>query len=718
MIHVNLIFNLAFLVALCVVSGFMDKRWPRQTPAGALLQGLVFGAAAALGMLHPLTLEPGLIFDGRSVMVSLCALFFGPVSALAATAITLAVRIALGGSGLVTGALVILSSSTIGLAVHYRLKPFVRTPSVFSLYLMGLAVHLAMLALMMTLPGVMALTTLKRMALPIMVLYPLATILAGKILADHLLAIQKSEAAAESEERYRLLFESSLDAILLTSSDGRIHDANPAACRLFGQTAQELRQIGRDGIVDSTDPRLPAALQEHARSGSFNGTLRFKRKDGGTFEGEMSSTVFFSPDGSARTGFFIRDNTSRHQMEDALRESKMYLERLTNTMADAVFVVTFPERVIEYANDAAAGMFGYLREDILGKNSRMFFPDETEYLRGGEIFQNAVTQGRRVVRFEVALLRKSGEAFPAFFTASFLKEEDQAGRKYIVVVQDITERKHTEDALRFLKDGLEQKVAQRTRELRDSQLALLNLVDDLNESARSLTSANQSLEAVNRELEAFSYSVSHDLRAPLRTIDGFSNILEEDYADKFDAEGRDYLKRIRRAAQNMGQLIDDMLNLSRVTRQEMRLQDVDISRKAREIIEEFCKINPSRDVTVEIQDGVVVRADPNLMSILLTNLLENAWKFTEHCDQARIEFKADRRDGGTVVQVRDNGAGFDMKYVEKIFTAFQRLHRAEEYPGTGIGLATVQRIVHRHGGRIWAEGETGKGAAFYFTLGE
>jgi signal transduction histidine kinase len=239
-------------------------------------------------------------------------------------------------------------------------------------------------------------------------------------------------------------------------------------------------------------------------------------------------------------------------------------------------------------------------------------------------------------------------------------------------------------------------------------------------AGQDLEDTNHELEATNRELEAFSYSVSHDLRAPLRSIDGFSQILIEDYADEIDEEGKDYLGRVRAASQRMGQLIDDILGLSRVTRGTMSRERLDLGALATEVAEELRETRPERKVEFSAQKGLEVWGDPKLLRVALANLIGNAWKFTEKSPEARIEFGLDedlsRKGRVPVYYVRDNGAGFDMTYANKLFGAFQRLHGAEEFEGTGIGLATVQRVVHRHGGRIWAEGEVDRGATFYFTL--
>jgi signal transduction histidine kinase len=237
-------------------------------------------------------------------------------------------------------------------------------------------------------------------------------------------------------------------------------------------------------------------------------------------------------------------------------------------------------------------------------------------------------------------------------------------------------------------------------------------------ASKDLQDANRELEGANRELEAFSYSVSHDLRAPLRTIDGFSQILLEDYATELDGEGQDYLGRVRAASQHMGNLIDDLLDLSRVSRRPLRKELVDLSSVAAGIVEDFRKSEPGREVEFVTEDGITAWGDVNLLRVALENLLGNAWKFTSKVPHATIEFgSTPQGDGSPEYFVRDNGAGFDARYSDKLFGAFQRLHGVEEFEGTGIGLATVARIVHRHGGRVWAEGEVGKGATFFFTLG-
>ena len=253
----------------------------------------------------------------------------------------------------------------------------------------------------------------------------------------------------------------------------------------------------------------------------------------------------------------------------------------------------------------------------------------------------------------------------------------------------------------------------RRRARAEAKLRRLNRELELRVSQRTTQ-----LESANKELEAFAYSVSHDLRAPLRGIDGFSQALMEDYGDKLDEDGRHYLSRVRAGTQRMGLLIDDLLRLSRVSRAQMEHGPVDLSAAAKAVLAELRQQEPGRSVTTRVQEGLAATGDPHLLRIALDNLLGNAWKYSGRTEGARIEMGIAETGEGRAFFVKDNGAGFDMAYAHKLFGVFQRLHSAEEFPGTGIGLATVARIVHRHGGRIWAKGEPGKGATFYFTLPE
>ncbi len=253
-------------------------------------------------------------------------------------------------------------------------------------------------------------------------------------------------------------------------------------------------------------------------------------------------------------------------------------------------------------------------------------------------------------------------------------------------------------------------------ELSDVAKLANRMAKNLDELNLRLRARQAELERTNREIEAFSYSVSHDLRAPLRSIDGFSAALLEDYGGKLPPEGQDYLRRVRAAAQRMAQLIDDILRLSRVTRAQLHRTRVDVTQLARSVGEELARAEPERTVALDVADGLAVRADAQLLRIVLENLLGNAWKFTGKVEEPRVEVRPAATEGLEGFSVRDNGAGFEMSQAQKLFTPFQRLHGMSEFPGTGIGLATVQRIVHSHGGRVWAEGAVNRGATFFVAL--
>jgi PAS domain S-box-containing protein len=344
---------------------------------------------------------------------------------------------------------------------------------------------------------------------------------------------------------------------------------------------------------------------------------------------------------------------------------------------------------ITLVNAQAETLFGYTRDELLGQTVEMLVP---ERFNGGHVQERAAFFAAPTARpmgagRDLYGRRKDGRQVPVEIGLNPIQTNE--GKFVLASIIDITERKQAEAEIRQMNRELEQRVAERTAQL----------------------------QAANNELEAFAYSVSHDLRAPLRSIDGFSLALLEDYADSLNDEAQNYLQRVRAASQRMSQLIDDLLSLSRLTRSELRPVPVNLSEMVESIAAELQRMEPARNVTFVIAPGVIARADVSLMRAVLENLLNNAWKFTATHASATIEFGVEKRPSDEPIYfVRDDGAGFDMTYVDKLFGAFQRLHTTAEFSGTGIGLATVQRIMHRHGGHAWAEGAVEQGATFYFTL--
>lgn len=347
--------------------------------------------------------------------------------------------------------------------------------------------------------------------------------------------------------------------------------------------------------------------------------------------------------------------------------------------ADGVFVSV---------NDTELEWLGQTREEIVGKRkfsdflgaqgSRDFAINYPIFLREGEI---------RDVEYEI--VRDDGRVTSILLSAKMVRDAGGKALMSSATLHDITERKNAEDKVRQLNTELERRIEERTAQL----------------------------SAANEELSAFSYSLSHDLRGPLRAIDGFSKLVLEHSADRLDELGRSYLARVRRASKRLGMLIDDMLKLSRVSFAEPVRSNVDLSQMAREIAAEFSRSTPERAVRFQIGNELFARGDPGLVRIVLENLIGNAWKYTSKHDQARIELGRMADAGEDIFFVKDDGVGFDMAYAEKLFAPFQRLHDTSDFEGTGIGLATVQRVIGRHRGRVWANGEVGRGATVFFTLG-
>jgi light-regulated signal transduction histidine kinase (bacteriophytochrome) len=321
--------------------------------------------------------------------------------------------------------------------------------------------------------------------------------------------------------------------------------------------------------------------------------------------------------------------------------------------------------------------------------------------------------------FETAALirqRDRSRHTPILFLTAADTSQTQAVRGYAVGAVDYLVKPVVPEFVRS-KVAVFVELAKKNELLRRQAALLAQSEQAALELAETRAELVRELEHKNRELESFSYAVSHDLRAPLRRIDSFSRAVLESQGKRLDDEGRKFLSRVREASQQMSQLIDDVLYLSRVTRTELREQEVDLSEVAELVVSRLQEGQPNRPVEVKIRPGVVVTGDAQLLKIALENLLQNAWKFTGKQTEPRIEFGLTQTSGEPTYFIRDNGAGFEMTYAARLFGPFQRLHSQQEFPGSGIGLATVQRIIHRHGGKVWAEGLVGQGATFYFTLG-
>ncbi|WP_455220786.1 sensor histidine kinase [Kaarinaea lacus] len=376
----------------------------------------------------------------------------------------------------------------------------------------------------------------------------------------------------------------------------------------------------------------------------------------------------------------------RRRAEQALAKSKAEFEAMFNSIPDAVLFADTERRIV-MNNPAMYTMFGYNDEELIGETTEILYADKADYYDQGRRRYRTGTNAERGA-YEVQYRRKDGTVFWTETLGTQVKNAEEEVIGFIALFRDITERKRTEHELLEYREHLEELVTERTIALENS----------------------------NQELESYSYSIAHDLRAPLRSIAGFSQILLEDTKDKLDPGDQEHLQRIIKSSAHMAQLIDDILELSRVSRSGIHINDVDLSEICLEISKTLHPTSPQRQVEWKIQPAVTVCGDYHLLYIVMSNLLSNAWKFTQERAQALIEFGVMEKNSEKIYYVRDNGVGFDMKYCDKIFGLFQRLHHTDDYEGTGVGLATVQRIITRHNGWVRVEGETGKGATVYFSI--
>lgn len=495
---------------------------------------------------------------------------------------------------------------------------------------------------------------------------------------------QAEEKMRRSQQQLAGVIASAMDAIITVDAEQHIVLFNNAAERMFLFPAEDA--IGQP-LERFIPERFRAAHKGHVehfgkthvtrRSMGALGALFGLRADGEEFPIEASISQIETDSRKLYT-VILRDISERKRADEALKEQARILDLAP------VLIRDLNGRIL-FWNTGSEQMYGWTAEEALEKIAHTLL--QTEFPRSlEEIKARLLAHGHW--EGELVHTRKDGQR-PVIASHWVLHRDAEGKPKAVLEVNnDITERKQAEHEIRRLNEELEQRVADRTAQL----------------------------QAANKELEAFSYSVSHDLRAPLRHINGFSQALLEDYANQLDAGGKEYLQEVRNASQEMAQLIDDVLQLARVTRTEMHQEEVSLSDLARSVILDLQKSNAGRNVSVSIESGLMTRGDKRLLRIVLVNLLGNAWKFSSNQERAEITFGSQKQKGETSFFVRDNGAGFEMAYANKLFGAFQRLHNSDQFEGTGIGLATVQRIINRHGGRVWASGALNEGATFYFTL--
>jgi PAS domain S-box-containing protein len=491
----------------------------------------------------------------------------------------------------------------------------------------------------------------------------------------------------ESTARLAAIVESSEDAIIGKDLSGKVSTWNKSAEKIFGYTALEMigepitRLIPPD-LRDEEERVLNMVMQGQA-TGHFQ-TVRLAK--GGRLV-DVAMTVSPIKDASGHiigASKVARDITGSLRTETALGASELRYRRLFESAKDGILILDAETGMVVDVNPFLITTLGFSREQFLEKAiwELGFFKD---IWANAEKF--AELKEKEYVRYEHLPLKTiDGQSMEVEFVSNVYLVN---GSKVIQCnIRDVTARRKAEDAVQQLNENLEQRVSERTTQL----------------------------EAANKELDAFSYSVSHDLRAPLRAVDGFSQAMLEDYGAQLPEEGQRYLRTIREGTHRMGALIDDLLTFSRLSRLPLQSRQVDTGELVRGAIGELDFLREGRQVEVRVDDLPPCHGDPALLKQVWLNLLSNAFKYTRRCHLAVIEVGCAKEANEDVYFVRDNGTGFDMRYADKLFGVFQRLHRAEEFEGTGVGLAIVHRIIHRHGGRVWAEAAVDGGATFYFTL--
>ncbi|WP_397407069.1 ABC transporter substrate-binding protein [Polaromonas sp.] len=495
-----------------------------------------------------------------------------------------------------------------------------------------------------------------------------------------------------SQDMVQLMFGTAATGIVMNTPDGRFQMANPAYYAIVGYTEAELQAMDTRELTHPDDRARYAAQRDRMLSGeleSFSDEKRYVKKDGSAVWVHSTVSMVRSASGDATHIISVtEDITERRAIQDRLRQSEALLRIAGRTARIGGWMLELPSNHVVWSDevckihDVPPGTSPSLQESL-----EVYPPPQRAKI---EAAVQACIDSQTPFDEELEMVVASGRRGWVRVIGEAVRDEGARVVRLHGSAQDITERKQAQESILRLNAELEERVRQRTSQL----------------------------EAVNRELEAFSYSVSHDLRSPLNTIDGFSQLMERMASDKVGEKGKHYLSRIRAGTRQMGELIEGLLLLAKLSRDPLRAGTVDLARIATQVVQACREREPERAVEIHIQENLLALGDPLLLSVVIQNLLGNAWKFTSLQPSARIDVGCKTgEDGEAIYFVRDNGAGFDMAYADKLFGTFQRLHSSTDYAGTGIGLATVKRVIDRHGGRVWAEAAEGQGATFYFTLG-
>lgn len=695
-LFVEILFNLGTITSLGIVSSLLGVNTPERKRKD-VYRGLLFGMGAVIGMLSPVNVQPGLFFDGRSVMISLAGLFFGPVAGLISALMAIMLRIIQGGMGTLVGTLVSLASALWGILIYQQYKKTKETPSALQLYAFGVLVHITMVLLMFALPAPLGWKTVRLIAFPVLSIYPAATLLIGLILNMMLIKermnaqVQKSEELLNSSQSLTKAggweWDIASQSMFWTEETYHIHGLNP---KLETQEAKQLIQQSISCYDPLDRPIILRAFQECQKRGKAY-DLEFEIT---SYDGQKKWIHTIAQAQRDRQGNIVKvigniiDISERKQQEKAILDSQQKYYKLFSSMTES-FVYQKVIRddlgntidfVILELNDSFEKLCGIKKEELVNKSINKILPGTCiDGIDWFDIYDHIVQTGKSFT-FDYCLKSKN-----KWFSISAYSPQEGY---FATLFHDITQQKLLEESLNELNMQLESKVNLRTRDLEES----------------------------NKALQAFSYSVSHDLRAPLRAINGFSNILLSEFAPKLGTEGKRLLTVISDNAVKMDDLINGLLSMAKVAKSELQKSLINTHTMVMECLQSLVPEVAKDRYIIDLEELPEVFGDPVLIRQVWYNLIENALKFSQTRDLVRIKISGKSTDQFVEFGIRDNGVGFSSEHKDKLFQTFQRLHHPSEFEGTGIGLALVERIIQKHGGKVWAEGEPNQGARFFFSL--
>ncbi|MDF3002165.1 MAG: multi-sensor signal transduction histidine kinase [Bacillota bacterium] len=685
MIVMGLINNAALLLALIIIyeiSYNIPAKWTKLVP---WINGILIALIGLTIMTFPYELKPGIFFDTRTILISTSALTFGLLPASIASLILALYRVALGGAGLLMGIATIVTSVCIGGVWRHFFMPKYGRLRWVNIYLFGVVVHLMMLVDAFVLAWDTALQIIGQITFPVLLVYPIATVILSLLILQQKDRKEAQTRVMEAEERYKSIFHNSHNVMLLIDpQDGSIIDANPAASRFYGWTIETLKGMNIAQINTLNPVEIKAEMEKAYLEKRNSFFFQHRRAAGDAVNVEVHSSPVTLKEKTYLYSI-IHNISDRVLANQALYESEQRFRLLVESAPEAIFIVSGGK--FRYINEFAVSVFGAESAAQLLNTPVMdrYHPDYHEIIR--ERVKILLKEKKSMPPNEVIFLRLDGTSVYVEVSAVPIHYNHTVGS--LVIARDITEQKIASQEILKLNTELEQRVEERTAELQKS---------------------------VN-ELEAFAYTVSHDLKSPLRAIDAYSRILMEDYPEVIEGEIQDILGNIKNISRDMIALINKLLQYSTASRLGLYRETIDLHQLFQLTFNELTAATPERRIKLIMETQIPkIEGDKILLKQVVNNIISNAVKFTRNTDPAVIKVGHTIDANRITIYVNDNGAGFPMESSEKLFGIFQRLHSAEEYEGTGIGLATVQKIIKKHGGRVWILGKAGKGATIYFTL--